>query len=147
MWRFSGQNFVGISHLPNCPNHLIPDNAFTVKVLSEEDEALHSVIFYILLLGQNQISSASYSQTPETYILCAFITLFTVRSLKTNICTLFLQVSQLPLHMFRLQQAIFRGSKFYISSPSISSIPLKMACWSRNICTGNRLTCKNIVHM
>jgi hypothetical protein len=44
-----------------------------------------------------------------------------IKSLKTNICTIFLQVSQMPLHMFRLQRAIFRGSKFYICSTSISS--------------------------
>jgi hypothetical protein len=44
-----------------------------------------------------------------------------VKSLKTNICTI-LQVSHLPLHMFRLQQAIFRGSKFYICSTFVSSI-------------------------
>jgi hypothetical protein len=45
-----------------------------------------------------------------------------LKRLKTNIRTIFLQVSQLPLHMFRLQQAIFRGSKFYICTTSISSI-------------------------
>jgi hypothetical protein len=43
------------------------------------------------------------------------------KSLKTNICTVCLQVSQMPLHMFRLQQAIFRRSKFYICSTSVSS--------------------------
>ena len=48
--------------------------------------------------------------------------IYIIESLKTNICTIFLQVSQLPLHMFRLQQAIFRGSKFYICLTSIISI-------------------------
>jgi hypothetical protein len=47
--------------------------------------------------------------------------MITNEKFKTNICTVFLQVSQTPLHMFRLQQAIFKGSKFYICSTSISS--------------------------
>jgi hypothetical protein len=39
-------------------------NTFTAKILSEEGETLHFVIFYILLLGQDLISSAAYPQTP-----------------------------------------------------------------------------------
>jgi hypothetical protein len=54
------------------------------------------------------------------------------KSLTTNICTTFLQVSQLPLHMFRLQQAIFSGSKFYICSTADSGDIL--IHWELRIC-------------
>jgi hypothetical protein len=42
---------------------IVPLNAFTVQILSEEDEASQFEIFYIILLGQDQISSVAYSET------------------------------------------------------------------------------------
>ena len=67
-----------IFHFLDCSNHLVPLNAFTEKILGEEDETQHFVIFYLLLLGQDIVPSPPCSRTTATYVPYPFRTLFAV---------------------------------------------------------------------